>query len=555
MRLSNETSSEKTAPKNGSMADETANKRTRASGEVLEYLLREFDKNQNPTPDQRKDISERTNMSEKAVRIWFQNRRAKLRKFERMGKPVKGSTNGKNTFNANSSSNNVATGASSTYSGSSIHSSRSNSYTSISALQALSTLPVEVNEKYCFVDCLSLSVGSWQRIKSGEHDTNLSLSLVNLAPYTLNNAMTSVDLMVILSRRNQEINYFFLAVSNNSKILFRIFYPITSIVQCLLLDNNINKESNELRLNLSRKPKFSVFFFDSVNSSLNQWSICDDFSEAQQVSNAYYAPGGTSTPHVLVGPKHALLYLKSFITEHNLVHQQAQANFGHSRVNGSSGLPLRNDTPVSEYNLASVASQFPFDENKEHGDLQIKHEAWETLSDRSFSTQATTARPPFESHPLFQHLAHQANDGSGLAATPDFFSAVQTPGSNMASANANTDDDGLIPSPTAHVKKGRQQDHMSSDGHIHGVHDDESPYAQLSKFLDDYQIQHGLDDHAHDHGAHDDNAYGFDLHQAPNDEFQANDLLVHSPDLASNDTPGASAASQVDTFIDYNSHY
>ena len=96
---------------------------------------------------------------------------------------------------------------------------------------------------------------------------------------------------------------------------------------------------------------------------------------------------------------------------------------------------------------------------------------------------------------------------------------------------------------------------MSSDGHIHGVHDDESPYAQLSKFLDDYQIQHGLDDHAHDHGAHDDNAYGFDLHQAPNDEFQANDLLVHSPDLASNDTPGASAASQVDTFIDYNSHY
>lgn len=45
------------------MAEESSNKRTRASGEVLEYLLREFDKNQNPTPDQRKEISERTNMS------------------------------------------------------------------------------------------------------------------------------------------------------------------------------------------------------------------------------------------------------------------------------------------------------------------------------------------------------------------------------------------------------------------------------------------------------------------------------------------------------------
>lgn len=494
------------------MAEESANKRTRASGEVLELLLREFDKNQNPLPDQRKDISERTNMSEKAVRIWFQNRRAKLRKFERLGRPVKPSNNGKP--------------ASSTFSnlGSSIHSSRSNSYTSISALQAQAQIPVEVNEKYCFVDCLSLSVGSWQRIKSGSHDVNLPQTLVNLAPFTLNAAMSQVDLMVILSRRNQEINYFFLAVSNNTKILFRIFYPLSSILQCLLLDNNINKESNELRLNLSRKPRFSVFFFESANSNLNQWSICDDFSEAQQVSTAYYAPGGTSTPHVLVGPKHALLYLKSLITEHNLAHHQQASAFDRAHAAG----PLQNGTP--DFHQAAMASQL-FDESKEHGDLQIKHEHWEQLSDQALATALVSARPPFESHPLFQHLAHQNHDESILTATPDFFSAVQTPGSNIASTNANTEEDGVIPSPS----------HKKAAG---------SPYAQLSKLPDDYQTQHAFNDND-GHG----NVYGFDLHEAHDEDFQASDLLVHSPELNTTETPGASAASQVDTFIDYNSHY
>lgn len=492
---------------------ESANKRTRASGEVLELLVLEFSKNQNPLPDQRKDISERTNMSEKAVRIWFQNRRAKLRKAERMGLPANPAPNGKS-------------GAPSTFSnlGSSIHSSRSNSNTSVLALKTQAVqIPVEVNKKYCFVDCTSLSVGSWQRIKSGSHDTSLPQTLVNLAPFTLNAAMAHVDLMVILSRRNQEINYFFLAVSNNTRILFRIFYPLSSIIQCLLLDNNINKESNELRLSLSRKPRFSVFFFDSANSNLNQWSICDDFSEAQQVSNAVYAAGGNSTPHVLVGPKHALLYLKSLITEHNLGHSQ-QSAFDRAQA-PDHGL-LHNGTP--DFNHAAMANQL-FDESKEHGDLQLNHDSWDQLSDKALVTALVSARPPFEAYPLFQHLAHQSHDESILTTTPDFFSAVQTPGSRMASTNTNTDEDGVIPSPSYKKAAG-------------------SPYAEYNKLLNEYESQQAFNGD-HNHG----DVYDFNLHEGHNDDFQASDLLVHSPEAATHETPGASN-NQVDIFIDFNSH-
>lgn len=551
------------------MAEESSNKRIRASGEVLEYLLREFDKNQNPTPDQRKEISERTNMSEKAVRIWFQNRRAKLRKFERMGKPIKGQ-NGV-------SKNNAALSTFSTNLSSSIHSSRSNSYSSMSALHMQSISAVEVNEKYCFIDCSSLSVGSWQRIKSGSHDVKLQQLLVNLAPFTLNGVMKNVDLMVILSRKNEEINYFFLAISNNSRILFRIFYPISSVLQCSLLDNNINKENNELRLSLARKPRFSVFFFDSVNSNLNQWSICDDFSEGQQVSGAYYAPGGTSTPHVLVGPKHALLYLKSFIAEHNLIHHLQAALQNYSNP---SDVSLQHDPAMtSDYQLAALSSnQYLLEDRSEvHGDLQIKHESWNSLAHNENELTTHETRPPFEAHPLFQHLAHQSNqhDDSILTTTPDFFSAVQSPGSNVVSASTNNDDDGssgLLPSPSNHMNtngngsRGRLQDESDTHGSSGSEGQQKtSKYPQPSKILEDYrtQSQHqpSFDDHhhnAHGHEAQTDNLYDFDINLAGhNDDFQPNDLLVHSPELSNHETPGASttAANPVDTFIDYNSHY
>ncbi|RLV93532.1 Regulatory protein PHO2 [Spathaspora sp. JA1] len=279
-------------------SDEGSSKRTRASGEVLDFLLSEFERNANPTPEQRRFISEKAGMNEKAVRIWFQNRRAKLRKFERMQKQ--------------SGHANIPPPPS--------MSSRSSSYRySMGDVgMRMSNIPIEINEKYCFIDCSSLSVGSWQRIKTGYHDENLlTNNLNNLSPFTLNTIMNNVDLLVILSKKNFEINYFFSAISNNSKILFRVFYPISSIVTCSLLDNNINKENNELRVCLAHQPKFSVYFFNGVNSNSNQWSICDDFSEGQQVSQAYVQNNQTTIPHVLVGGKSSLQYLNSFILENN----------------------------------------------------------------------------------------------------------------------------------------------------------------------------------------------------------------------------------------------
>ena len=316
------------------MSDDNGSKRTRASGEVLDYLLEAFKQNHNPSPEQRREISEKTNMSEKAVRIWFQNRRAKLRKFERMGKK----------------SDSGSTGDASPYSA------------SLSARFEMSSppSPIDISEKYCFIDCSSLSVASWQRVRTGNHHFHaLKNTLVNLSPFTLNGAMSSADLLVILSKKNSEINYFFSAMANDSKILFRIFYPISSIVTCSLLDNNINKGSNELRLSLSAPPKFSVFFFNNVNSEANQWSICDDFSEDQQVSTAYCNDGGTSIPHVLVGVKSTLQFLHAYILELNQ-------------------LPHHPPRYHTDLHLGDIQ-----DDNHESGNFQINTESLDVWQDKS----------------------------------------------------------------------------------------------------------------------------------------------------------------------------
>lgn len=329
--------------------ENSSSKRTRASGEVLDFLLQEFDRNHNPSPEQRKEISDKTSMSEKAVRIWFQNRRAKLRKFERMSKLGNGKVRKSYGGSGLTTTNGVANGSTAFPATDSIHSSRSNSLSLHDYISPNHTgnLPIELNDNYCFIDCSSLSVGSWQRIKSGYHDeTALRSNLVNLSPFTLNSTLVTVDLLVILSKKNSEINYFFLAISNNSKILFRIFYPISSILTCSLLDNNINKENNELRLSLSHQPKFSVYFFNGINSNSNQWSICEDFSEGQQVSQAFFSEGGTSIPHVLVGVKNSLQYLNSFILENNLSHlnQQQFVNQSNQNLTSSTSGP-----PITDY--------------------------------------------------------------------------------------------------------------------------------------------------------------------------------------------------------------
>lgn len=285
-------------------SEDSAPKRTRASGEVLDYLLHEFENNHNPSPEQRKEISDKTNMTEKAVRIWFQNRRAKLRKFERMwksGDPQAG-PKGPSSYSSGR-----------TYSGNSRELSSPD-------VPDSSTIPIELNEKYSFIDCSSLSVGSWQRVRSGCHDEKLlKENLVNLSPFALNTVMENVDLLVLLSKKDSEVNYFFSAISNNSKILFRIFYPVSSIVTCSLLDNNISKRDNELRVSLSFQPKFSVYFFNEISTVANQWSVCDDFSEDQQVSSAFCSEGGSAIPHVLVGSRDSLDFLNNFVLENNTI--------------------------------------------------------------------------------------------------------------------------------------------------------------------------------------------------------------------------------------------
>lgn len=564
------------------MAEETSNKRTRASGEVLDYLLREFEQNHNPTPEQRKEISERTAMSEKAVRIWFQNRRAKLRKFERMGKLVKLSA-------ANSPPGGLNNGARSRPNTASNHSSRSNSLTNISAtrLRLQNAIPIEINDKYCFMDCLSLSVGSWQRIISGTHEPQaLQHLLVNLSPFTLNTVMNNVDLMVILSRKNHEINYFFSAISNNSKILFRIFYPITSVISCLLLDNNINKENNELRLILSRKPKFSVYFFNGVNANLNQWSICDDFSEGQQVSSAFYAPGAPSTPHVLVGVKNSLQFLNSYIMENNqLQHQQYVAS--------SASVPV--DTPQSSTGYHSVGADLSVnnavpnakdfildDETHNNGNFQIKHERWDVTprSDLDYM-KGLSPIANFEGNSPHSEVSHQSqtkqdlnNGKSSLVvpeieskkdngdydemfgtATPDFFSTVQTPSSNLLNTASTHEDDNLINSPSTNIhnfgthhldkpRSPRTNMHNHQDSRFHRG-DSELTFGNVNESEAVFNLVRS------------EQPYDFDLPQGEPSEFQASELIGDSPAVSNNaPTPGTGAlANHVDTFINYNAHY
>lgn len=274
------------------MAEDQIPKRSRALGEVLDYLLGEFENNPNPTPEARKAISEKLGMSEKAVRIWFQNRRAKQRKLERMNKvkPEAKEPEPKQEMSQPQQPPPIMKPP--------------------TLIKVQTDLPAEISDNYCLMECLLLSVGLWQRLKQGEHDLSvLQQLLVNLLPNTINQAMDKVDLMVILSKRNMEINYFFKAVADLERTLFRIFYPVSAVLKGSLIQN---PNSCEIRLFLNRKPKFSVFFPDL--GSPNQWSICEDFSEAQQVST-YHTTGVLPAPHVLVGFETHLQYLNSFIAE------------------------------------------------------------------------------------------------------------------------------------------------------------------------------------------------------------------------------------------------
>ncbi|AMD20050.1 HCL101Wp [Eremothecium sinecaudum] len=283
-------------------------KRTRATGEALELLKKEFDVNPNPNAQNRKRISEQTGLPEKNVRIWFQNRRAKYRKSDR-------------TFNQRTAATDM------------------NRFGSISVTVEYDKVPLNINENYYFLDVNSLTVGSWKRLKSGNlHSESFPSikSMSNLSPTSINTIMSNAtDLIVLISKKNFEINYFFSAIANNTKILFRIFFPINSIVNCSLIkhSDSMKKDQDdsssvvpettsdtdhvcELKLNVSKPPKFAVYFSD-MNDELttNQWSICEDFSEGRQVSDAYV--GGSNFPHILTGLDRSIEFMNSWILEFN----------------------------------------------------------------------------------------------------------------------------------------------------------------------------------------------------------------------------------------------
>ncbi|CCE62514.1 hypothetical protein TPHA_0C03620 [Tetrapisispora phaffii CBS 4417] len=317
--------------KNNDM-DPSKQKRTRARGEALDVLKAEFLKNTNPSSKRRKVLSEVTGLSEKKIRIWFQNRRAKMRKTD------------KSNLNTGHDS---ASGDQN-----SIIGNKKNSTSPI--FLAFDTIPLTSNNNYYFIDVCSITVGSWNRMKSGslksKNPNELILSsvsnLTNLSPISINNLMLDkTDLIALISKKNYEINYFFSAIANNTKILFRIFYPINTITNCSLvletddiISNQKSTKTNkddlklgELKISLSRSPNFAVFFLEQSNSdnlNANQWSICEDFSEGRQVSDAFI--GGSNIPHVLKGLQDSLRFINSLILDYNCtnvnVNQQPTLN-------------------------------------------------------------------------------------------------------------------------------------------------------------------------------------------------------------------------------------
>lgn len=503
----------------------SSNKRTRASGEVLDYLLQEFENNHNPSPEQRKEISDKTNMTEKAVRIWFQNRRAKLRKFERMGRTGSTSEPGKKYT-------------------SSIHSSRSNSINDVNRspgnmyTSTSSSIPIEINEKYCFVDCSSLSVGSWQRIKSGQHEEALlRKNLVNLSPFTLNSVMSNVDLLVLLSMKNFEINYFFSAVSNNSKILFRIFYPISSILSCSLLDNNINKENNELRISLSHQPKFSVYFFNGVNSNSNQWSICDDFSEDQQVSLAYFNEGGSSIPHVLVGVKNSLQFLNSFILENNQMPHQSSNYHPHIQLNDPNSL---DNEGQSTGNFQFTTEELTMWNNNDRSPLGGQSNP-SPNSMASSNNPHTNLLPNEDDNLVSSNHSQESNQNYPYndmftGNTPEFFTTGQT-SDNTIMHNTNNDSDD------------KRNNNNSLDGDENLIN---SPSTNLQSYTHEHHSPFndlpGTDDYADSVHPPSSNDQGFDF--TIGNDFSTNTSIDNGNNPPSN---ASSNNNQVDSFIDYNS--
>lgn len=389
-------------------------KRKRAKGETLNILKREFNLNPSPTPQQRKDIAKLIGMPSKSVTIWFQNKRAKMKR-KRLKDQNDAMDNGSSL--PQTSNRNMSDSGNRMRSKKSIRQRRRNSkskkrrlsttnndnlspmsnedyddedddnndrygdededdyadydddddnesgyYSRSSSLindiedereiSFFDRVPLDINKNYYFIDVCSITVGTWNRMKSGSilrKKLKTLRNLRNLSPKSINDIMLdSTDLIVLISKKNFEINYFFSAVTNNSKILFRVFYPISSVINCSISleseeaitnsnstsrsDINSRNPSNksdygeksnkfsELKLTIDKSPNFAVYFLnENILDTQNQWSICEDFSEGKQVNDAFI--GGSNLPHILKGLQDSLRFMNSLILDYKATNQ------------------------------------------------------------------------------------------------------------------------------------------------------------------------------------------------------------------------------------------
>ncbi|KAH3667979.1 hypothetical protein OGAPHI_001733 [Ogataea philodendri] len=307
--------SEKKTGRNMDQTDQsdqsTQTRRSRASGEILSLLVAEFNRNSNPNTNVRKDIASRTGMTERSVRIWFQNRRAKARKMEKL-------------YQNNGSLHLTDSNARDPQSEPLVKDTQIQNH-SHDASMPKRKIEIEINERYSLIDCVSVSVGPWQRIRSGYLDPDSLREVPNLSPRVVYDLMNTTDLLIMLSKKDHELNYFFSGVFQNEKVLFRIFFPLATVLTCSLLNyrtqNSEQREATadsteQVQLQLAAPPKFAVHFLKDLTTGKehhNQWSMCEDFSEGQQVVAAFVGEGGTEIPHILTGSLEFLQYLNTFI--------------------------------------------------------------------------------------------------------------------------------------------------------------------------------------------------------------------------------------------------
>ena len=315
--------------------------RSRIPREVLDVFLQEFKKNISPSSEDRKRIAAQCNIEEKKVRIWFQNKRAKLKK-------IQNKMNNENMSNQTYAYNNQMMN-SQEYQQPNDYINKENNYMDQAQYMMddefdmdniFDNVPWGLNKNYHFIDSSSVSVGGWKRVKNGHlpeeeykesgqinsKSMELVENLSNLSPKSIDSIMgDSTDLLLIISKKNNEINYFFSAIADEKKILFRVFFPIYSVVNCSISvnkdtistndkDSEDEDELSQLSLMLNRPPKFAVYFTEGEDGD-NQWNICDDFSEDKQVSMSFM--GSYEIPHIITGLEDSLKRMNSLILEYN----------------------------------------------------------------------------------------------------------------------------------------------------------------------------------------------------------------------------------------------